>query len=121
MHKVHGTIHRIDNPGGFIAQQLLLALARFFLANESASDETILIIVTDTNLGYPASRYSLVVRELGQQTIDEFTFHLLVRLSQQVNVAGLFHHLLLSRISASDYLKISQRNYGTRESVCIRQ
>lgn len=34
VHKVHCTVDRIDNPGGFIAQQLLLALASLFFANE---------------------------------------------------------------------------------------
>lgn len=47
-----------------------------------------------------------MVREFGQESVDELSLHLLVRLSQQVNVACLFHHLLLARISTRDYLKI---------------
>lgn len=71
VHKVHGAVHRINNPGGLIAQQLLLALACLFLADESGGDmEDQWRVIMGKDSAINAALYLLVVRELGRQSVD---------------------------------------------------
>jgi len=98
VHKVHGAVHGINDPGGLIGQLLdTLRAATLLLADEPATRKV------EKQAGKSA-RILLVLRKVATNAVHQQLLHILVCLGHQVDVIALANEVLSLLIVASDEL-----------------